>query len=143
MDAEKYSLYVEGYDRLLCWAGTASNMLWMAGYAQNAINPLTGETFKSEDEVFDYYRTYFTDDAGDELAGIVYFINVPKNNIYLAPMAIDESCSYDELNIKCFSLCIPTCGNMHSDIGIYARKESFYHYVEILKNLCIELCNKK
>lgn len=75
VDAEKYSLYVEGYDRLLCWAGTASNMLWMAGYAQNAINPLTGETFKSEDEVFDYYRTYFTDDAGDELAGIVYFIN--------------------------------------------------------------------
>ena len=75
VDAEKYSLYVEGYDRLLCWAGTASNMLWMAGYAQNAINPLTGETFKSEDEVFDYYRTYFNDEAGDELACIVYFIN--------------------------------------------------------------------
>lgn len=75
VDAEKYSLYVEGYDRLLCWAGTASNMLWMAGYAQNAINPLTGETFKSEDEVFDYYRTCFTDEGSLEAAGIVYFIS--------------------------------------------------------------------
>ncbi|MBP5597197.1 MAG: hypothetical protein J6Y02_17575 [Pseudobutyrivibrio sp.] len=79
VDAEKYSLFVEGYDSLLCWAATTSNMLWIAGYAQNAINPLTGEPFKSEDEVFDYYRTCFTDSGGYEADGISYFINGEYN----------------------------------------------------------------
>ena len=44
------------YDSFLCWAGTASNMLWISGYAQETVNPKTNEKFKNEDEVFDYFR---------------------------------------------------------------------------------------
>lgn len=73
VDAEKYG--VEGYDANLCWAAAASDVLWNAGYPQHAINPLTNEVFKSEDEVFDFFRTSFTDVGGDQEAGIRYFID--------------------------------------------------------------------
>jgi hypothetical protein len=73
VDAEKYSLDLSDYDSLLCWAGTASNMLWTSGYAQEAVNPFTGENFKSEDEVMDYCRKVFTDEAGDP-AGVFDYL---------------------------------------------------------------------
>lgn len=75
IDAEKYSLDVADYDQLLCWAASASDMLWMAGYAENCVNPQTGELFQSEDEVFDYFRNTFTDEGSLQEAGIEYFLN--------------------------------------------------------------------
>ena len=44
----------------------------------------------------------------------------------------DESWDYDEENIKCFSLCIPVGGDMHSDEGVFARIRSLKEYVEVL-----------
>ena len=73
VDAEKYM--AEGYDANLCWAATAANMLQKSGYAQEAVNPATGQPFANEDEVFDYFRHCFTDNAGDPAYGIEYFVN--------------------------------------------------------------------
>ncbi len=76
IDAEKYSRDAI-YDSKLCWAATSSNMLWIANYAQNAINPLTNDYFMNTDEVFDYFT--FTDEASATDLGINYFIS--GNNI--------------------------------------------------------------
>ncbi|MBQ6316364.1 MAG: hypothetical protein IJI13_02425, partial [Oscillospiraceae bacterium] len=61
-DAEKYLL--SGYDELLCWAATAANMLWTSNIAQQSVNPATNANFQTVDEVFDYFRTVFTDQVG-------------------------------------------------------------------------------
>ena len=47
----------------------------------------------------------------------------------------DESWEYDEQELPCFSFCLPVCGDMHSDEGVYVRKESFSMYIEALKEL--------
>ena len=73
IDAEKFSTAESGYDRLLCWAATASNMLWVSGHAQHAVNPYTNAVFADVDEVFDYFRRTFTDATGNTDAGLQYF----------------------------------------------------------------------
>ncbi len=75
VDAEKYSTVESGYDSQLCWAATAANMLWTAGYGENAVNPSTGVNFQNEDEIMDYYRTCFDDNQGVPSEGINYFAN--------------------------------------------------------------------
>ena len=52
----------------------------------------------------------------------------------------DESWQYDEEDRTCFSLCLPVCGNMHSDEGVLARQVSFERYTEMLEELlmCID-----
>ena len=75
-DAEKY--YEKGYDKSLCWAATAANMLWDANYAQQAVNPFTNEKFKSEDEVFDFFRKCFNDQGASPDIAIEYFIDGTK-----------------------------------------------------------------
>lgn len=62
VDAEKYKF--PGYDSNHCWAATASNILWTTGYAKDVVNPMTGRTFGSEDEVMTYFTTNFTDLPG-------------------------------------------------------------------------------
>ena len=58
----------------MCWAATASNMLWSTNYAPNSINPVTGKVFTGEDDVFDYFRKCFTDDYGSPDSAIKYFL---------------------------------------------------------------------
>ncbi|MBQ3406220.1 MAG: fibronectin type III domain-containing protein [Lachnospiraceae bacterium] len=77
-DAEKYDCNEadEGFDDALCWAASASNMLWMSGWASSNLsinNPRTGMHFKSEDEIFDYYTDCFTDAGGDIDRAIDWF----------------------------------------------------------------------
>lgn len=45
----------------------------------------------------------------------------------------DESWDYDELGVECFSLCLPTKGEMHSDDGIDCFKNSFSTYKNIVQ----------
>lgn len=78
VDAEKYSTETKGYDSNHCWAATASNILWTTGYAQQAINPMTGENFKSEDEVLTYFSENFTDFAGRPSDAVDWFFNGNK-----------------------------------------------------------------
>jgi len=42
----------------------------------------------------------------------------------------DESWEYDEHNWTCFSFCLPTCGPMHSNEGLLARKSGCMRYME-------------
>ena len=51
----------------------------------------------------------------------------------------DESWEYDEHKVECFSLCIPTKGEMHSDDGVLVRKDSLAPYMKILSLLCSEV----
>ncbi|MBR6186643.1 MAG: hypothetical protein IKQ41_10330 [Clostridia bacterium] len=83
LDAEKYSVQLWNYDNQLCWAATAANMLWVSGYAQDVENPLTGELFKNEDEVLDYFRSLYEDAPGSPDQGISVFLNGsdPKEGI--------------------------------------------------------------
>lgn len=62
-DAEKYDSTVPGYDSGHCWAGSASNILWMTGWAERFNNPRTGTPFTSEDDIFQYYNIRFTDNG--------------------------------------------------------------------------------
>ena len=80
IDAEKYSIepakdYDQGYDAMLCWASVASNMLWISGYAREAVSPLTNAAFNNEDEVFDYFRKCFADFTGEPDGAAEYFLN--------------------------------------------------------------------
>ncbi len=74
IDAEKSNIG----DTDLCWAATASNMLYWAGWGKN-----TGSLKVSiEDDLLDYYKKYFTDVAGYIDAGITWFWNGQYDNAY-------------------------------------------------------------
>ena len=61
-------------DASMCWAAAASNMLWSSGWARQAVNPLTGSAFASEDEVFTLFTHHFNDRKGGWSAhGIRWF----------------------------------------------------------------------
>lgn len=47
----------------------------------------------------------------------------------------DETWEYDEHDIPCFSLCLPTFGDMHSDEGVLARKRDLPEYCKIMEML--------
>ena len=79
VDAEKYNLKEKGYDSQHCWAATASNILWTTGYAQKAVNPKTGEAYKSADEVLTYFSENFTDDPGTPDEAVEWFFNGTYN----------------------------------------------------------------
>ena len=47
----------------------------------------------------------------------------------------DESYDYDEEEIPCFSLCIPSLGDMHNERGVLVRRESLSIYCDVLSDL--------
>ncbi|MDO4587954.1 MAG: right-handed parallel beta-helix repeat-containing protein, partial [Planctomycetia bacterium] len=61
-DAEKNG----ATDDMLCWAGTASNMLAYTGW---------GDVIGNEDDIFDYFRDNFTNDGSRAEYGIEWFMN--------------------------------------------------------------------
>lgn len=61
---------------------------------------------------------------------------IPENHVIRQEAESDESWDYDEKGIECFSLCIPTKGEMHSNKGIFVRRQSLFPYMEILSQLC-------
>ncbi len=61
-------------DTLLCWAAAASNQLAWTGWAAHA----EGENFATEDQVFDYFRAYWSDEGGWSFAGYSWFFNGPE-----------------------------------------------------------------
>ena len=69
----EYSEYYYGYDTYHCWAAACSNMLWISGWAEGLTNPITGQPFKSEDDIFEYYNVSFSDQGGDSDRGIDWF----------------------------------------------------------------------
>ena len=59
VDSEKASVTSVLHESSLCWAASASNLLWLTGWAQNYNAPGSDTSFDSEDAVFDYYSESF------------------------------------------------------------------------------------
>ena len=85
-DAEKYDnhadsdvdSYDDSYDELdndsaQCWAAAVSNALWVNGWAEKLQNPITGNTFSSEDDIFRYYNRKITNEGAETKAGVDFF----------------------------------------------------------------------
>ena len=71
----------EGWgDSLKCWAASASDMLWLTGWAQQAVNPDTGAPFKSEDEVFSYIGARMFNDGSWQPDCIRWFFSGQDEN---------------------------------------------------------------
>ena len=64
---------------------------------------------------------------------------VPCQTVIATEAECDESWDYDERNIDCFSLCIPTKGDMHANEGILLRKDSIETYRNILRQIANNL----
>ena len=69
IDAEKTNKPDDG-DDLLCWAGSAADMLQYTGWAAMA-----GEEFSNEDDLFDLFVNSFTDAASNQIFGIEWFFD--------------------------------------------------------------------
>ncbi|MBP3869544.1 MAG: hypothetical protein J6E46_01065, partial [Faecalicoccus sp.] len=79
-DAEKWDCveaeqYWNDYDYAHCWAASVSNMLWISGWGEQMNNPDTGASFTSEDEIFEYISSRFTNQGGDIFTGIEWFFD--------------------------------------------------------------------
>lgn len=61
-------------DSALCWAASTANMLINSGWAYKAVNPETGDCFKTTDEVFSYFVNNFTNGGNDQQNGANWFI---------------------------------------------------------------------
>ncbi|MFA6103799.1 MAG: pre-peptidase C-terminal domain-containing protein [Victivallaceae bacterium] len=72
IDAEKSS----AGDKELCWAATATNMLYWAGWGKN----VGSLSVKIEDDLFDYYKKYFTDAGSFIDSGINWFMSGKYDN---------------------------------------------------------------
>ena len=120
-DAEKYDDYADS-DTLIshaemdpeldndseqCWAGALADALWVNGWAEKLQNPITGNTFSSEDDVFRYYNRKITNDGADTDAAVDFlfmgeFYMAPYDSIHSA-MLIDQLSSEDGLMKSFFS----------------------------------------
>ena len=80
IDAEKFSEYIYGAlgdwvfsddyrsvddwgDHSMCWAGSASDMLWSAGWARLALEKNTELSFKNVDELFSYFGEHYDNNS--------------------------------------------------------------------------------
>ena len=57
-------------DDLLCWAASASDMLYYTGWA----NPTVDDSFTHEQKVFEYFKDHFTDDGSIASFGSEWFL---------------------------------------------------------------------
>lgn len=75
VDAEKFDVISPIYDSALCWAASASNVLWLTGWAQQYADPLTGNSMNSEDDVFELFRKGFINKGGETNKGFDWFFD--------------------------------------------------------------------
>ncbi|MBQ7529211.1 hypothetical protein IJT10_04845 [bacterium] len=66
---------------------------------------------------------------------------VNRENVINTEADCDESWLYNELNKQCFSVCLPVNGPMHSDKGVFARRDSFTNYIESLRLILQNIAN--
>ncbi len=76
-DAEKWDndpmIFDYEFDAAQCWAASASNMLWISGWTKGLADPKTGLPFESEDDIFAYFTSNFSDSGSDVDRGIDWF----------------------------------------------------------------------
>ena len=66
---------------------------------------------------------------------------VPAQTVIHFDAQPDESWRYDEMGIRCFSYCIPTQGDMHTNEGILVRETSVKAYTDMLGKIANALAN--
>ena len=95
-DAEKYDDYAnsdtvvsyaemdpeQDNDSEQCWAGAAADALWVTGWAERLQNPITGNPFSSEDDVFRYYNRKITNDGSESYAAVDFLF---MGELYVDP----------------------------------------------------------
>ena len=84
IDAEKDYYHNYDNDGLLCWAAAASNILWYTEWANPNLKDDNGNTlFNNEDDVFQYFTNYFTNDGSSTFYACDWFLtghyNVPDS----------------------------------------------------------------
>ena len=121
-DAEKYDNEPERkIDNGYCWAGSISNMLWNSGWAKNYVNPQTGNKFASEDEVFAYYFSKFSNFGVGNIAGAVdwFFMGEYYNLTYSqGATLIKDNDPLDGLDKQFVSSLVQTRTNLPDDAGM-------------------------
>ncbi len=79
IDAEKKTILPdqedENCDSLLCWAASISNMLWATNWGANMTNPLTHQSFTSEDDLMQYFIQSFSDGCNNMDYGLQWIFN--------------------------------------------------------------------
>ena len=65
-----------------CWAGVLADALWVNGWAEKLQNPITGNTFSSEDDVFRYYNRKITNDGSESYAAVDFLF---MGELYVDP----------------------------------------------------------
>ena len=60
---------------------------------------------------------------------------VPEEAVIHYDAQPDESWRYNELGIQCFSLCIPTQGDMHNNEGVLIREGAVERYMDALATI--------
>ena len=75
IDTEKTS--IEDGDEYLCWAAASSNILYYTGWGAKA-------GFSDEDELFDLFRSSFSDDGSHQENAMAWFFNgaALRNNVF-------------------------------------------------------------
>ena len=68
---EKSDMELPDTDSLLCWAGSASDMLTFSGWGSAA----DADEFYNEDALYDFFEHAFTDSGADQTDGIKWFFN--------------------------------------------------------------------
>ncbi len=86
-DAEKYDNYADSdedldNDSAQCWAGALADALWVNGWAEKLQNPITGNPFSSEDDVFRYYNRKISNEGADVTAAADFLF---MGEFYMAP----------------------------------------------------------
>ena len=69
------------------------------------------------------WSSYITGELFDETPYTIHYTGNHED---------DETAAYDNYGIECFSLCIPTKGEMHSNKGLKARISSLIAYTRLL-----------
>lgn len=69
------NLYERLGDSELCWAASTANMLINSGWADKAVNPSTGDYFKTSDEILDYFMVSFSNGGNDQKNGANWFVS--------------------------------------------------------------------
>ena len=95
----------------------------------NFFDEKIGKTAVSYAETTGYEWRFVPEDPED----VPPYVN--KSRVIPVEAEPDESWSYDECGLQCFSFCLPVFGEMHCDEGVLARRESFIRYTAALAGL--------
>lgn len=118
-------------DTSMCWAATSANMLWNSGWAQKAINPLTGAAFTSEDDVFALFKQHFINDGGWSDHGVRWFFTGKADELDLHERWEDTNTT----RLEGFDPANYLHGTMNQDNPSYTVPATMEEFVSIVRRI--------